>query len=50
MKVAVVYHSETGHTKKVAELIRDGDQAQQERARIFGERVAQKALELFGGK
>jgi NAD(P)H dehydrogenase (quinone) len=30
--------------------IRNGDEAQQERARIFGERVAQKALELFGAK
>jgi NAD(P)H dehydrogenase (quinone) len=28
--------------------IRAGDEAQQERARIFGQRVAAKALELFG--
>jgi len=28
--------------------IKDGDEAQQERARIFGERVTAKALELFG--
>lgn len=28
--------------------IKDGDEAQQERARIFGQRVAAKALELFG--
>jgi len=29
--------------------IKAGDEAQQERARIFGQRVAVKALELFGG-
>jgi NAD(P)H dehydrogenase (quinone) len=28
--------------------IKEGDEAQQERARIFGQRVAAKALELFG--
>jgi len=29
-------------------VIKDGDDAQRERARLFGERVAKKALELFG--
>lgn len=28
--------------------IRDGDEAQRDRARLFGERFARKALELFG--
>ena len=28
--------------------IQDGDDAQRERARLFGERVARKAIELFG--
>ena len=31
-----------------AVAIRDGDETQKERARIFGERIARKALELFG--
>jgi NAD(P)H dehydrogenase (quinone) len=31
-----------------AVAIKDGDEAQKERARIFGERIARKALELFG--
>jgi NAD(P)H dehydrogenase (quinone) len=31
-----------------AVTIKDGDDFQQERARIFGKRVAEKALELFG--
>jgi NAD(P)H dehydrogenase (quinone) len=31
-----------------AVAIKDGDEPQRERARIFGERVARKALELFG--
>lgn len=30
-----------------AVAIKDGDQSQKERARIFGERIARKALELF---
>jgi NAD(P)H dehydrogenase (quinone) len=30
-----------------AVAIREGDEAQKERARIFGERIARKALELF---
>ena len=29
-------------------VIKEGDEAQRERARLFGERVAKKALELFG--
>jgi NAD(P)H dehydrogenase (quinone) len=31
-----------------AVAIKDGDEAQRERAKIFGERIARKALELFG--
>ena len=31
-----------------AVAIKDGDEAQRERARIFGERIARKTLELFG--
>jgi len=31
-----------------AVAIKDGDEAQQERARILGKRVAEKAIELFG--
>ena len=31
-----------------AVAIKDGDEAQRDRARIFGERIARKALELFG--
>ena len=31
-----------------AVAIKDGDEAQRERARIFGERIARKARELFG--
>ena len=31
-----------------AVAVRDGDETQKERARIFGERIARKALELFG--
>ncbi|MBI5017901.1 MAG: flavodoxin family protein [Deltaproteobacteria bacterium] len=31
-----------------AVAIKDGDDAQKERARIFGQRVAEKAVELFG--
>ncbi len=31
-----------------AVAIKDGDESQQERARILGKRVAEKALELFG--
>jgi NAD(P)H dehydrogenase (quinone) len=31
-----------------AVCIRDGDEKQKERARIFGKRIAEKAVELFG--
>jgi len=31
-----------------AVAIKDGDEAQKERARIFGERIGRKAIELFG--
>jgi NAD(P)H dehydrogenase (quinone) len=31
-------------------VIKDGDDAQRERARVFGERVAKKAMELFGNE
>jgi len=33
-----------------AVAIRDGDEAQKQRARIFGERIARKAIELFDSK
>jgi NAD(P)H dehydrogenase (quinone) len=31
-----------------AVAIKDGDEAQRERARIFGERIARKTRDLFG--
>ncbi len=33
-----------------AVVIKDGDEAQQQRAKLLGQRVAEKAIELFGGK
>ncbi len=36
------------YTHYGAIAIKDGDEAQRERARIFGERISRKTLELFG--
>ena len=33
-----------------AVAVGEGDESQKERARLFGERIARKALELFGGR
>lgn len=38
------------YTHYGAIVVKDGDEAQRERARLFGERVAKKALELFGAR
>lgn len=35
------------YTHYGAIVIKDGDDTQKERARLFGERVAKKAMELF---
>jgi NAD(P)H dehydrogenase (quinone) len=52
VKGMVVYSAGTSQGQPFTHFgcvsIKDGDEAQQERARIFGERVAAKALELFG--
>jgi SLT domain-containing protein len=45
LKIAVIYHV----THYGCATIKAGEEAQHEWARIFGQRVAVKALELFGG-
>ena len=49
---ALVYSGGTAwgqpYTHYGAVAIKDGDEAQRERAKLFGERIARKALELFG--
>ena len=51
MKIAIIYFSKTGRTRAMAEVVADAlkenFEASKPMFRTFGERVAQKAKELF---